>query len=299
MIELQQFPADNADQYLVKLAHINTRLGELQSHGHIFAELVVALSGHALNIIDGRRSVVLPGDVYVLLPGMRHEQQDMENYRFCIFKFDYEALLREAGELRDLPGFQLLFVLDPLRPNREENLHPVLEAEARPKVEQLTAILERELREKPAGYEAVSRHLFLALVTILAHHCGVSGEARRYNMHLIADAMGYMERHYMEALHIDELAARACYSRRHFTRLFRAMSGMSVSDYLTQIRLRHVCGLLAQGDRSVAGIAQDCGFTDAAALCRCFKLRYGQSPQRYRAALGGAPGISARDNHIL
>lgn len=69
--------------------------------------------GRAVNIIDGRESLVLPGDVYMLLPGMTHEQREMENYRFCILKFDYDALMAEAGEMKNLPGFQLVFVLEP------------------------------------------------------------------------------------------------------------------------------------------------------------------------------------------
>lgn len=265
MPDLTPFPRDNTSQYLVKLAHVGTRVGTLETHEHTYAELVVALGGHAVNVIDGERTEVGAGDVYVLLPGMLHEQRDMRGYRYCIFKFDYEALQHEAGELKKLPGFHLLFSLS-------GELRPRLDDDARRVVEILAGYLEEELRERPAGYETVAKDIFIGLVALLSRHCKVSDPRGKPGAQAVADTMGYLQRHYMENISLDELAGRVGYSRRHFTRLFREAAGVSVHEYLTRIRLTAAAEL---PELPLSEVAARTGFSDASALCRAYRKRFG------------------------
>lgn len=275
MPDVIPFPNDNTSRYLVKLAHMGTRFGTLEEHEHNYAELVVALEGSAVNVIDGREQEVEAGDVYVLLPGMLHEQHDMRGYRFAIFKFDYDALMREAGDLRKLPGFHLLFSLD-----AHSAVHPVLDEETRVLVEYMTRAIEPELSGLDAASETVAKDLFLGLVALLSRRCMPSDPARRLRMHVAADTMGYLERHYMETVSLDALAARAGYSRRHFTRLFREAAGSSVNACLMRIRLDAALELLERNE-PLSDIAAHCGFSDASALCRAFRKRFGVSPRVY------------------
>lgn len=285
--QLVPFPEDNTRQYLLKLAHINTRLGRMPPHEHIYAELVIGLEGQALNIIDGRENVVLPGDVYLLLPGMTHEQREMENYRFCILKFDYDALMAEVGELKNLPGFQLVFVLEPrIRQNGGIDLegNPSLDEEALQCVEGLTVLLEREIREQGPEYEELSRQMFLALVAVVSRRCiRRAGRAVNRTTGQLAESMSYMERHYREEITLDDLANRAHYSRRHYTRLFRDCFLTSPLAYLNRIRLRQACFLLTGTQLTAAEISRQCGFSDPSAFCRRFKQQYGLTPQQYRS----------------
>ena len=289
--QLVPFPADNTHQYLLKLAHINTRLGHMQPHEHIYAELVIGLEGRAVNIIDGRESLVLPGDVYMLLPGMTHEQREMENYRFCILKFDYDALMAEAGEMKNLPGFQLVFVLEPkIRQTGGIDLegNPSLDSEALSCVEGLTVLLERELREQGPEYEELSRQMFLSLVAVVSRRC-IRRTDRTMNRTTgqLAESMSYMERHYREEITLDDLASRAHYSRRHYTRLFRDCFCTSPLAYLNRIRLRQACSLLTGTQLTAAEISRQCGFSDPSTFCRRFKQQYGITPQQYRNWGGG------------
>lgn len=275
MADIKPFPEDNANRYLIKLVHVGTRIGTLEEHEHKYAELVVALEGRAVNVIDGEAQEVEAGDVYVLLPGMIHEQHDMRGYRFAIFKFDYDALLREAGDLRKLPGFHLLFSME-----THTALRPVLDEETRTLVDYMTRALEPELSGQDAACETVAKDLFMGLIALLSRKCRPSDPAKRLHIHVAADTMGYLERHYAEDISLDALAARAGYSKRHFTRLFREAMGTSVYECLMRIRLDAARELLEQND-PLTDIAARCGFSDASALCRAFRKRFGASPRSY------------------
>lgn len=71
-------------------------------------------------------------------------------------------------------------------------------------------------------------------------------------------------------------------SRRHFTLLFRKVTGQSWLQYIVQLRLKHVAKLLTETDKSVLSAAVEAGFPDLSHFHRNFKATYGCSPQAYR-----------------
>lgn len=288
MLHKYPFPSDNAAQYLLKLAHINVRQGEVPEHRHKYAELHIALEGSALNIINGAAHRVIPGDVFVCLPETIHEQREINNYKFCILKFDYEALLAEIGELRNMPAFQLLFILEP-RIRNDANAEPTmtLAPEFLPYVRNSVEILEEEIREQKPTYEAVSKHMFLSLIALICRNSKrrAKSSVSKKNW-CIASALSYMESNYESDINIDMLADTVHYSKRHFSRLFKESCGVSPMVYLDSIRLNKAYNLLMTTSLTVSQIAKQCGFDDSNLLCRHFKQGYGITPNECRKLKG-------------
>lgn len=290
MNELYPFPSNNSDQYLLKLAHINVRQGVMPEHDQDFAELIVALDGHCINIINGVASFVLPGDIFVVLPGMPHEYRDMNDYRFCIIKFDYELLMHEAGDIKNLPGFQLLFVIEPhLKIEGKLESVPTLDADTLLYTEMTTKILERELSEKPPEYQTFAKHMFMSLVSLVSRRCiRKEGGVALRNANSAAIAASYMEKNFGNSITLDELARLTNYSRRHFTRLFREHFATSPMNYLNKIRMKNASHLLSTSNLSIADIAAKNGFSDSGFFSRSFKTYWGKTPGEYRAGFSGS-----------
>lgn len=85
-----------------------------------------------------------------------------------------------------------------------------------------------------------------------------------------------------EALTLQALSHTLGYSEFHTTRKFRALSGMSLRDYL---RLRRLAFALIDVRDSRAGmleIAVKYGFSSQEAFTRAFKAAYGITPSQYR-----------------
>ncbi|MEU1839823.1 GlxA family transcriptional regulator [Micromonospora chersina] len=90
--------------------------------------------------------------------------------------------------------------------------------------------------------------------------------------------MGHLDR----TVTVDELAARAGMAPRTFARRFRAETGTTPHDWLTNQRVLLARRLLEETRLSVESVADQAGFGDAAALRHHFTRRVGTTPHAYR-----------------
>ncbi len=91
--------------------------------------------------------------------------------------------------------------------------------------------------------------------------------------------MGHLDRQTT----VDELAARAGMAPRTFARRFRAETGTTPHDWLTNQRVLLARRLLEDTPLTVEGVAERAGFGDAAVLRHHFTRRVGATPQAYRS----------------
>ncbi|MEU7585914.1 helix-turn-helix domain-containing protein [Micromonospora sp. NPDC049230] len=90
--------------------------------------------------------------------------------------------------------------------------------------------------------------------------------------------MGHLDR----TTTVEELAARAGMAPRTFARRFRAETGTTPHDWLTNQRVLLARRLLEETPLSVEAVADQSGFGDAAALRHHFTRRVGATPHSYR-----------------
>lgn len=86
---------------------------------------------------------------------------------------------------------------------------------------------------------------------------------------------------------IDSLADRAGMSRRSFTRHFRQMTGMTVTDWLLNERLSLAQTLLESTDHSIEAITDLAGFGSAVSLRHHFQKAFGVAPTTWRRTFRG------------
>jgi AraC family transcriptional regulator len=85
-------------------------------------------------------------------------------------------------------------------------------------------------------------------------------------------------------LSLDRLANVACLSPCHFHRIFRAMVGEPLGQYVQRVRLEIAVVQLQTSTRNVLEIALDAGYESAAAFTRAFEQRFGLAPTECRAS---------------
>lgn len=101
----------------------------------------------------------------------------------------------------------------------------------------------------------------------------------------IHNALIYIENSLMYGSPIEEVAASVSLSPSHFSRLFKAVTGSSYTDYLTDVRLQHAQILLGTTSLSISEIATKLGLANGNYLCTLFKKKYGVAPTEYRREL--------------
>ena len=83
----------------------------------------------------------------------------------------------------------------------------------------------------------------------------------------------------------DQLAYRACMSRRSFDRQFRAVFDQSPKEWLTQKRLNLAIRYLEDSKLCIEEIADASGFGSAVNFRNNFRASLGISPTEYRSNL--------------
>jgi AraC-like DNA-binding protein/predicted dithiol-disulfide oxidoreductase (DUF899 family) len=79
-----------------------------------------------------------------------------------------------------------------------------------------------------------------------------------------------------------QLAGVAGFSPHHFHRIFRAVVGESVMDFVRRLRLERAAYRLKTSDDPVASVAFDNGYGSQEAFARVFLAYYGMPPSEYR-----------------
>ncbi|PZG20559.1 AraC family transcriptional regulator [Micromonospora craterilacus] len=110
-------------------------------------------------------------------------------------------------------------------------------------------------------------------------------------------AMDHIERHLDEPVDAAELARIALTSEYHFRRLFSALAGIPLSEYVRRRRLTVAGAEVVAGERTLLDVAVRWGYGSAEAFARAFKAVHGVGPgeaRRTGAALRAQPRMSFR-----
>ncbi len=93
----------------------------------------------------------------------------------------------------------------------------------------------------------------------------------------------YINTHYMEPLTLEHVADVACFSKYHFSRLFKQYTGSTFYDYLTLRRIRRAEELLSASGYPIIDVALASGFSSIATFNRTFKKLKKCTPTEYCA----------------
>lgn len=103
-----------------------------------------------------------------------------------------------------------------------------------------------------------------------------------YNDERILTFFEIVHTDYRKNLTLSSLAERLHTSRGYLSRVVKKLTGMTVTEYITDYRLRCATHSLATTDVPVKDIAHDCGFSSAAYFTKCFRDKTGVTPTVYR-----------------
>jgi len=102
----------------------------------------------------------------------------------------------------------------------------------------------------------------------------------------LSGLMDHMRQRLNEPWYVAMLADIAAMSPRTFIRRFKAQSGMTPLDWLTNLRIDQARQLLESSTVSIERIAANCGFGSAMTLRHHFRRKLGVSPSDYRQRFG-------------
>lgn len=103
---------------------------------------------------------------------------------------------------------------------------------------------------------------------------------------LLNNTIEYIERNLDSELNIDDISKVACSSRYHFQRVFYALTGFTVTQYIKNRRLTLAAEELVTTEKRVLDIALKYGYESPEAFTKAFKRLHGISPSALKKLNG-------------
>lgn len=114
---------------------------------------------------------------------------------------------------------------------------------------------------------------FVMSETVSKNENSVSGK--------IADVHKYITEHYTEKIILANLCFIFSTNKTSLLKCFKQEYGMTIFNYINQLKLKEAKTLLRQNELSVTQISERLGFNSIHYFCRFFKNLTGQSPKSY------------------
>ncbi|MBD2846491.1 helix-turn-helix transcriptional regulator [Paenibacillus sp. IB182496] len=270
-------------QFPVKLHH--TRFSGqgvtlFPPHWHRHFELLRFVTGEARIECNSKPCHVRAGDIVAINSNDLHHGVCLsEDLRYEVLIVDLELL-----QSRSLDAAQTKY-LAPVAHNQILFRNHIAADEA---LHETVTALARELQDRPYGYElSVKSLLYRLFAQLLRGYVATwltesQSRQRLRNLERFAPVFGHIEAHYADTISIETLAGLAGLSRYHFSRLFKELTGRTVSDYITRTRLLEADHLLRNSDLSITEIALATGFGDLSYFSRAYKRYNHAAPSDIR-----------------
>lgn len=94
----------------------------------------------------------------------------------------------------------------------------------------------------------------------------------------------YVNQNFTKPMTTAQLSEKFGYNESYFCRQFRKVTGLNTIRYIQILRLEYAQKLLRQGDKTLAAVAAESGFSDIYHFTHCFSKHFKISPDAYRKA---------------
>lgn len=242
---------------------VRGRYATTAAHWHEHPELLCVQEGLLHIYIQGKQIEAAPGDLIVINPGEIHAIPEKSDDTIYDCLIPQKILFDRMG----LPIEDLALS------------NHICDA-------QYTKIFRRimaELRAMPPYYEVSVPSQLISLMVELCRHCRQEhtpsdGSQNSGKRHLIKKVIRYIQRHYAEPISTRDVCSYLGFDKSYVCNNFRAITGMTVIDYLNMIRCEHVQKRLSGKDISVAECAEQCGFHHMSYFTRTYEHYIGELP---------------------
>ncbi|WP_233576670.1 AraC family transcriptional regulator [Citreicoccus inhibens] len=238
---------------------------------HDHATLLLYTRGRAVMEQRTRLSLT-PGDVLLVPAGERHHLLSSEQAGvWCVGLYPVALTLSDAGAL-----------LDPFERVRGGASAVVRIPSARQEhLVRLFSELHDEVsaKDRPLGERVSTSLLTLILAEVTRARDWSHGEARPP---LVAQALGYIERHCLEPISLRDVAAAVGRTPAHVTTTLKRSTGRSAVEWIISGRVADARRRLLHTDERVDIISERVGYADPTHFIRVFRRAEGMTPAAWR-----------------
>lgn len=248
---------------------------KMQPHVHDFVEICYVCSGSGGHKIGDQQFRVSKGDIFLINYDTAHAfYRDIGDEELIT----YNLLFR--------PGFLNESLLSWDAPIDHSDLR--LNAEEQDEFDRLIVKMEYEYTRRPTGYSAIIRACMTELIVKFMRSLNRGSEnddRQSIKAGAVEAAIRHLNENYKETVSLAELANIAFINKNYFCNLFKAATGMTVSEYTRKIRINEACRMIVDPDKTWIEVSLEVGYSDYKSFYMAFKKHTGISPNEYKASV--------------
>ncbi len=281
---------------LPAFAQMSTRRTGDSLHSHDYIQLWYIMRGNMTHQIGDTIHHLKAGDCTVVLPFENHHPDSLVSEETpLIFALDFnDRFFHDYGisffsYYRKFANFEGKEIPTVRHFSKEEKIVADSLAES---------IFEEFSRHKNMNFEALA----MRCRDFFEFYCCNSkpvfaSQVIRKRAYSIEHAVHHIAKNYKRKISIAELCEVAGMPYNTFTRNFKEITGKTVVDFITRVRLHYVFLLLAFFEKNIDEVARDTGFSNGERLAHVFSSLLGFSPSEYKKIF--APVHMERDPEDL
>ena len=251
---------------------------QIPVHWHDEFEIIYVKSGLLTVSISGESYIGKAGDAFVVSPGNLHlmgSQTGTVDYFTFLFPLKYISF-RTDDMLDDK-------LLEPLN-SGHLMICPRVKDTAKELCEQLIEIYEEKKDESVSKITTQVRTKIILLQFILEMwKKGFVIENDTSGRNIVEKEMvSYIQQNFTGKISLKEFGEQFHLSEKYISRYFKEHFHITLSQYITYLRLENAKQLLQDTDLSVTETAMQSGYQNVSYFIRSFKKTYGISPLKYR-----------------
>lgn len=107
-------------------------------------------------------------------------------------------------------------------------------------------------------------------------------KGKRHTSSYIEQCKDYVYSHYRDKIYLDEIADLLGISGSYLSRLFKKETGVSLQDFINDVRVEKAANLLIYSEEKLPGIAEYVNFPSQSYFGKIFKQKMQMTPKQYR-----------------
>ena len=251
---------------------------QIPVHWHDELEIIYVKSGFLTVSISGESYIGKPGDAFVVSPGNLHLMgSDTGAVDYYTFLFPLKNLSFRADDLLEDK------LLEPLN-SGHLMINPRINDTAKELCEQLIEVYAAKNDESESQLTAQIKTKIILLQFILEMwKKGFIIENDTSGRNTVEKEMvSYIQQNYTGKISLKEFGEQFHLSEKYISRYFKEHFHITLSQYVTYLRLEHAKQLLQDTDIPVTEVAMQSGYQNVSYFIRSFKKTYEISPLKYR-----------------
>jgi len=261
------------EKIVYPVINIKKKTNRIESHNHSVYEFFYLKTGRISFVINDNTSILESGSVVFIEPLVSHKAKSLENndFEYCSLVFDKSIFGDNNNACR--------FFFDSIRINNFLHFPTYI-------LDSFYTLSDTNKKKIP-GYEILQTTVIFNLLSYIIQTkqyqtISVLHHSLKYNISAIDKAVEFIKENYKELIQLQDVLDLTNYSKSHFIKLFKDVTGYHFTEYVNKYRIERACLELLNSKKNITEIASDFGFNNIQYFSRVFKQYMNCTPKQFQ-----------------